>query len=62
MEVARAGSVPIIQALGKRKVDPNRRDSLGRTALIIACGSRTANEEVVRALLSAWRGSGAGRQ
>ncbi len=52
MEAARAGSVPIIQALGKRKVDPNRRDSLGRTALIIACGSRTANEEVVRALLS----------
>lgn len=52
MEAARAGSVPIIQALGKRKVDANRRDSLGRTALIIACGSRTANEDVVRALLA----------
>src|SRR5690606_16151927 len=52
MEAARAGSVPIIQALGKRKVEPNRVDSLGRTALIIACGSRTASEEVVRVLLA----------
>ena len=52
MEAARSGSVTIIQALGKRKVDANRMDALGRTALIIACGSRTANEEVVRALLA----------
>ncbi len=52
MEAARFGSVSIIHALGKRKVDVNRVDSLGRTALIIACGSRTANEEVVRALLA----------
>ncbi|MEO7012778.1 MAG: ankyrin repeat domain-containing protein [Dokdonella sp.] len=50
MEAARSGSVSIIHALGRRKVDANRIDSLGRTALIIACGSRTANEEVVRAL------------
>lgn len=52
MEAARSGSVSIIHALGKRKVDANRVDSLGRTALIIACGSRTGNEEVVRALLA----------
>ena len=50
MEAARSGSVSVIHALGKRKVGVNRVDSLGRTALIIACGSRTANEEVVRAL------------
>ncbi len=52
MEAARSGAVSIIHALGKRKVNANRVDSLGRTALIIACGSRTANEEVVRALLA----------
>ncbi len=52
MEAARSGSVSIIHTLGKRKVDANRVDLLGRTALIIACGSRTANEEVVRALLA----------
>ena len=52
MEAARSGSVAIIHALGKRKVDANRTDALGRTALIIACGSRTANENVVRALLA----------
>ncbi|MBL0162249.1 MAG: ankyrin repeat domain-containing protein [Xanthomonadales bacterium] len=52
MEAARSGSVSIIHALRKRKVDPNGVDALGRSALIIACGSRTANEEVVRALLA----------
>lgn len=52
MEAARSGAVSIIHALGKRKVDANRVDSLGRTALIIACGSRTASEEIVRALLA----------
>lgn len=51
MEAARAGAVAIIHALGRRNVSVNRVDSLGRSALTIACGSRTANEEVVRALL-----------
>jgi uncharacterized protein len=52
MEAARSGAVPIIHALGRRPLDPNRVDALGRSALIIASGSRTANEEVVRALIA----------
>ncbi|HET9032904.1 MAG TPA: ankyrin repeat domain-containing protein [Dokdonella sp.] len=52
MEAARAGALAIIHALGRRKVSVNRVDALGRSALMIACGSRTANEEVVRALLA----------
>ena len=52
MEAARSGSVAIIHALGKHKVDPDRVDSLGRTALIIACGARAASDEVVAALLA----------
>ena len=51
MEASRAGAVAIIHALGRRGVAINRVDALGRNALMIACGSRTANEEVVRALL-----------
>lgn len=51
MEAARSGSVAIIQSLGRRKVDPDLVDSLGRTALMIACGSRAGGEDAVRALL-----------
>ncbi len=52
MEAARSGAVAIIHALGKRKVDPDRIDATGRTALVIACTSRLASEETVRALLA----------
>ncbi len=52
MEAARAGAVAIIHALGKRKVDPDRVDATGRSALAIACASRQASEETVRALLA----------
>lgn len=52
MDAARSGSVGVIHALGKRKVNPDSVDSSGRTALIIACQSRHASEETVRALLS----------
>lgn len=52
MEAARSGAVAIIHALGKRKVDPDRTDATGRTGLIIACTSRHASEETVRALLA----------
>ena len=58
MEAARAGAVSIIQALGRRSVDANRIDALGRTALIIASSSRTANEDVVRALMALGADSG----
>lgn len=51
MEAARSGSVAIIQSLGRRKVDPDLVDSLGRSALMIACGSRAGGEDAVRALL-----------
>lgn len=52
MEAARRGSVGVIHALGKRKVNPDAVDSSGRTALMVACQSRHASEESVRALLS----------
>lgn len=52
MEGARSGSVAVIHALGRRKADPDREDANGRTALVIACQSRHASEEAVRALLS----------
>lgn len=52
MEAARAGTVAVIHALGKRKATLDARDSLGRTALVIACQSRDATEETVRALLA----------
>ncbi len=51
MEAARSGAVAIIHALGRRNVAVDGTDALGRSALMIACGSRTANEEVVRVLL-----------
>lgn len=52
MEAARSGCVAAIHALGKRKVDPDAADATGRTALIIACQSRHASEDGVRALLA----------
>lgn len=52
MEASRSGAVAVIHALGKRKADPDRVDATGRTALIIACTSRLASEETVRALLA----------
>ncbi len=52
IEAARAGSVIAIHALGKRKADVDAVDVGGRSALIVACQSRHASEEAVRALLS----------
>jgi ankyrin repeat protein len=52
MEAARAGAVTVVHALAKRKVNANLADADGRAALTIACQSRDANEETVRALLA----------
>jgi len=52
MEAARSGAVAAIHALGKRKANPDATDANERTALIIACQSRHASEEAVRALLA----------
>jgi len=52
MEAARSGAVGVVHALGKRKVNSNLVDAEGRGALTIACQSRNANEETVRALLA----------
>jgi ankyrin repeat protein len=52
MEAARAGAVAVIHALGKHKANPHSVDANQRSALIIACQSRHANEEAVRALLT----------
>ncbi len=52
MEAARAGAVAAIHALGKRQASPDAVDANGRSALIIACLSRHASEDVVRALLA----------
>ncbi len=52
MEAARAGAVGVIHALGKRKANPDSVDASMRSALIIACQSRHASEEAVRALLT----------
>ena len=52
MEAARSGAVGVVHALGKRRADPNLVDAEGRGALTIACQSRNANEETVRALLA----------
>jgi ankyrin repeat protein len=51
MEAARAGAAEIINLFAGRKIDINLRDHAGRTALVIACQSRQANLETVRALL-----------
>jgi len=52
MEAARSGAVAVIHALGKRKANADLVDASRRTALIIACQSRHASEETVRALLA----------
>ena len=52
MEASRAGAVAVIHALGKRKADADRVDASGRTALMLACQSRHASEDAVRALLA----------
>lgn len=52
MEAARAGAVGVIHALGKRKASPDCLDASLRSALIIACQSRHASEDAVRALLA----------
>ena len=52
MEAARSGAVAVMHALGKRKPNADSVDSSDRSALIIACQSRHASEESVRALLS----------
>lgn len=52
MAAAQVGAVPVVHALGRRKVDPDRVDVNGRTALVLACASRHASEECVRALLA----------
>ncbi|HEY6941852.1 ankyrin repeat domain-containing protein [Dokdonella sp.] len=52
MEAARCGAVAAIHALGKRKPDPDLVDANRRTALMIACQSRHAGEDTVRALIA----------
>ena len=52
MEAARAGSNRVLQRLVFRKPEPDAVDPSGRSALIIACQSRQANEETVRLLLA----------
>ncbi len=52
MEAARSGAVAAIHAIGKHKPNVDSLDSSGRSALMIACQSRHASEESVRALLS----------
>jgi ankyrin repeat protein len=52
MEAARAGAVAVIHALGKRKASADKADNSRRSALIIACQSRHASEDAVRALLA----------
>lgn len=52
MEAARSGAVAAIHALGKRKTNPDAVDAGQRSALVVACQSRHASEETVRALLS----------
>ena len=51
MEAARAGAADIVNLFAGRKLDINLRDHAGRTALVIACQSRQANLDTVRALL-----------
>ena len=53
MAAAEAGAVDILHALIKRKPDVDCSDANGRTALALACASRDAHEDSVRALLAA---------
>ncbi len=52
MEAARAGANRVLQRLVFRKPDVTLVDQAGRDALMLACLSRNANEETVRALLA----------
>ena len=52
-EAAERGDVPAILATLRRGADVNSRDSRGRTALIVAAGSRRPNAPVFEALLAA---------
>ncbi len=52
MEAARAGAARLIGLFAGRGAEPNRIDQAGRSALVIACQTRQANAEAVRALLS----------
>ena len=51
MEAARAGANRVLQRLVFRKPDASGVDHVGRSALHIACQSRTADVETLRALL-----------
>lgn len=54
MEASRSGAVAIVNALTKRKsTHIDAVDHGGRSALLIACTSRQASEDCVRALLAA---------
>lgn len=52
MEAARAGAAAVVVELAVRHADPNRVDVNERTALAIACQSRQATLDTVRALLA----------
>lgn len=52
MEAARAGANRVLQRLVFRKPAVDLVDQAGRSALLIACASRKANEETVRLLLA----------
>jgi ankyrin repeat protein len=52
MEAARAGANRVLQRLLFRKPAIDLLDPAGRSALMIACASRQANEETVRLLLA----------
>jgi uncharacterized protein len=51
MEAARAGANRALQRLVFRKPDPSLRDAAGRSALHLACQSKQANVDTVRALI-----------
>lgn len=51
MEAARAGATELVQLFSGRKSDVDLRDGAGRSALVIACQSRQARPDTVKALL-----------
>src|SRR5690606_21603012 len=52
MEAARAGANRVLSRLVFRKPDPAPTDAQGRNALHLACASKQANLETVKALLA----------
>lgn len=52
MEAARAGANRVLARLLFRKPDPSATDAHGRTALHLACASKQANLDTVKALLA----------